>query len=324
MVQKRTRSAALLYVGLSFLALSSEALAQDSPGVISAFEQRLRPGDVKDQVNSVLSLMSYTIVPDVTTSSLSVKNASNEKSNISMTQFGGGFTLSKSVPLYMEGNAAYVRFDPKFLVSDGSTQRTLPVRWNSLTGTVGVGWDFPIADEWVLRPIAMGTIGRVFSDITAGAWWLSNKTDADLSFLNGGTLKATGLGGSLMLDYESYRPEGDRDLEVRYTSVRLRSRSEGFSSEITSQNLSIWGRYRKPTRWMAFDRPVRTVWEVAHSNYLGAENAAINSTSLTSLGVGLELDFSAHEVFMTRGRAVLRFLYGQHVRGMSLGLAASF
>ena len=79
--------------------------------------------DVQKLANGILGIMSYTVAPDVTTSSLAIGNAATASPGLSMTQVGGGFTFSKSTPLYMEGNAAYSRYDPVFLASDGSGDR---------------------------------------------------------------------------------------------------------------------------------------------------------------------------------------------------------
>lgn len=333
----RCRVASLLFssfTGLGVLlgvGVADSASAQGAPAGATTVSGNLGPsvrvGRIRDQANDVLKLMSYTIIPDVTTSSLSVKSTENDNASINMTQFGGGFTVSKSVPVYLEGNAAYVRFDPKFLVEDGAAERRLPVRWNSVTVTGGVGWDFQIADEWVLRPIAMATVGRVFSDLRAGAWYVGRRTDTELDFLDGGTLKAVGFGGALMLDYEHSRPDEEKDLEVRYTNVRLRTKAENvesMQSRTTSESLSIWSRYRKPSGLTAFQRPVRHVFELAYTDYLGHKNETLGSGNLVSLGYGLELDLSAHDIFVSRARAVLRFMRGEQVQGVSLGLAVSF
>ena len=45
---------------------------------------------------------------------------------------------------------------------------------------------------------------------------------------------------------------------------------------------------------------------------------------LASVELGLELDTRAHETFMTRSSAVLRYVFGNNVSGFSLGLAVSF
>lgn len=61
--------------------------------------------------------MSYSVFPDVTVSDLNIGHGGNEKSNLSMTQFGGGVTLSESIPIYLEGAMGYSRYDPQFVLS---------------------------------------------------------------------------------------------------------------------------------------------------------------------------------------------------------------
>jgi hypothetical protein len=100
---------------------------------------------LQERVNGALAMMQYSISPDVTSSSLSISSGEGGTNGMFITQFGGGFTWSKSVPLYLEGNAAFSRYDPVFILSQGTEQRKVPVQWDSLVGTVGVGWDFPIA-----------------------------------------------------------------------------------------------------------------------------------------------------------------------------------
>ncbi|MBV8270654.1 MAG: hypothetical protein JO067_00095, partial [Cupriavidus sp.] len=67
---------------------------------------------VQRQANAVLSLMSYSVVPDLASSSLSINNAQTDNPGIIMSQLGGGFTMSKTFPLYLEGSIAYSRYDP--------------------------------------------------------------------------------------------------------------------------------------------------------------------------------------------------------------------
>ena len=92
-----------------------------------------------------------------------------------MAQLGGGFTVSKSFPLYLEGNVAFSRYDPTFIATNGTEEREIPAEWNTLTGTVGVGWDFPLARELVLRPIANFTLGRMTSDVSAATRIIEGK-----------------------------------------------------------------------------------------------------------------------------------------------------
>lgn len=283
--------------------------------------------DVQKLANGVLGVMSYTVAPDVTTSSLAIDNSATSNTDLKMSQFGGGFTWSKGTPLYLEGNAAYSRYDPIFVGSDGTEQRRVPAQWNSFSGTVGIGWDFPIAEHWVARPIFNFTLGYVASDLKLARWWVANNTDVDLSFLDGGKLKAYGVGGALMLDYEKFAPDADDDLELRYTNVDLHSyggSTIGVEGHAKSESFSVWARRRVPTGWgTVWDRPVRYVYEAAYTRFLGSETS-VGLTQMSSLGFGLELDSSAHDLWVTRTRLMARYKFGPGLSGWALGLAVSF
>ncbi|MGL5604574.1 MAG: hypothetical protein ACRDDP_04720, partial [Plesiomonas sp.] len=60
---------------------------------------------VRKRINAAASLLSFTVVPDVTTSNLSVAsgNVNDDDVGMRLTQFGGGATLSSDFPLYAEG-----------------------------------------------------------------------------------------------------------------------------------------------------------------------------------------------------------------------------
>jgi hypothetical protein len=51
---------------------------------------------------------------------------------------------------------------------------------------------------------------------------------------------------------------------------------------------------------------------------------ALGFDNLNSLGVGLELDSSAHGIIVTRTRLVFRYKFGDNVEGTSVGFAISF
>ncbi len=300
-------------------------LCADVPAQVGA--RAIQGANVQQLANGVLGVMSYMVAPDVTVSSLAISNSETENADMSMTQLGGGFTWSKQTRLYLEGNAAYARYDPVFVVSDGENQRQVPTKWNSFSATGGIGWDFALSEHWVFRPIFNFTLGNVVSDLKAAKWWLGDNTDADLEFLDGGRLKAYGLGGALMLDYEKFSPEADDDIEIRYTNVDLRSyggTALGVQGYAKAESFGIWARRRVPTGWgEVWDRPVRYVYEVASTRFLGSENE-VGLTQMSSVGLGLELDSSAKDIWVTRWRGVARYKFGPNLRGWSLGLAVSF
>ncbi|RDK07689.1 hypothetical protein DN412_24865 [Cupriavidus lacunae] len=305
-----------------------------APGI--ALAQGLSDGDfnligtnLQKRANGVLTLMAYSVVPDLTSSSLSISNAATDNPGVVMSQLGGGFTWSKGLPLYLEGAIAYSRYDPSFVASNGSESRRVPAKWNTVSATGGIGWDFPLTEnkELVFRPIFNFSLGYVASDLSVARFAVARQAQRELAFLDNGSLSAYGLGGAVMLDWEHYRQSHEVDIELRYTNIYLHSfggSSDAVQGSATAQTANLYARWRAPTGLQALDRPVRYVLELSHSHYFGNQAGVLGFNYLTSLGVGLELDTSAHEIFVTRARAVVRYVFGNNVSGVSLGLAASF
>ena len=313
-----TRNALAATLAFGLLLAASPAASQDFTVIGS---------DLQKRVNGALAMMQYSVAPDVTSSSLSISSGEGGTNGMYMTQFGGGFTWSKSVPLYLEGNAAYSRYDPVFIASNGTLQRPVPLQWNTVVGTVGIGWDFPIAKELVLRPIANFTLGHVESDLSIAGRLIEGETGREVEFMRHGQLNAVGYGGSLMLDYEHYREAHDIDVEVRLTDIHLQSfggTSEAVEGSAWAQSFGVWSRWRAPTGLRALDRPVRYVLEYAFTHYFGPDGDMLGFNNLNSVGVGLELDTSALERWATRWRLIGRFRFGQNVRGWGIGLGISF
>lgn len=81
-----------------------------------------------------------------------------------------------------------------------------------------------------------------------------------------------------MLDYEKFSPEVDDDLEIRYSTLELRSHgntSLGVEGRAKAESIGIWARRRVPTgSGTVWDRPVRYVYEMAHTRFLGCGSRA--------------------------------------------------
>jgi len=278
-------------------------------------------------VNGVLALMGYMLTPDVTTGSLSLSNEPTGNPDIAMTSLGGGFTMSKGFPLYLEGTAGFSRYDPTFVASNGQEERIVPVKWNAFSVTGGIGWDFPVAQELVLRPMFNFSYGHVESDASLAGRFVEAETGAELNFLQNGKLDAYGLGGSLVLDYERYRPENEIDVELRYTDIYLQSyggTSTAVQGSADAQSVNLWTRWRAPTGITMLERPLRYVLEYVHTAFLGDLDGVLGFNHLNSVGAGLELDSSKYDIIVTRTRLVARYKFGENVRGWSVGFAISF
>jgi hypothetical protein len=79
-------------------------------------------GNVQKRVNGVLAMMGYTLFPEVTTSSFSISDSATGNPSMTIAQLGGGFSVSKSFPLCIKGNAAFSRYDPVFIATNGTEQ----------------------------------------------------------------------------------------------------------------------------------------------------------------------------------------------------------
>jgi hypothetical protein len=313
-----TRNALAATLAFGLLLAASPATSQDFT---------LAGTDLQKRVNGALAMMQYCLTPEVTTSSLSINAGEAGVNGLSLVQLGGGFTWSKSFPLYMEGNAAFSRYDPVFIFSRGTVQAQVPVIWKSAVGTAGIGWDFPIAPELVLRPIANLSLGRVVSEISVAGGVADGETGQEVEFLRQGQFNAVGYGGSLMLDYEHHRKTYEIDVEARLSNIWLQSMrgtSEGVKGTALAQSASLWARWRAPTGLRALDRPFRYVLEYAYSYYFGPDGDMVGFNHLNSLGAGLELDIGALDPSFTRVRLMGRYRFGENVTGWTIGLGISF
>lgn len=281
---------------------------------------------LKKRADAFMVITGYSLTPDVTTGSLSINERGAGNPNLQMISLGGGDRLSKDVPLYLEGTLAVNRYNPSFIGNVGNASVDIPVHWNSITGTGGVGWDFPLTNELRIRPIANVMLGHLESDLSIASRVIENNTGVDLQFLNGGRMNTYGLGGSLMLDYENYKPDREIDIELRYTNIQMNTfdTSKAVQGSANSQSLSLWARNRLPTPLTFFTMPIRSVMEFAHTEFLGDLRGALGFNALSSLGAGIEFDRSQSEPLFSRVRIVFRYQFGQNVRGTSIGLAASF
>jgi hypothetical protein len=281
---------------------------------------------IKESADEVLAMMSYSVVPDLTSSFLSIRDDQVGQNRLFMTQFAGGETISKKVPVYLEGSAAVMRFDPVFVSERGQDFRTVPARWNSIALSGGVGYDFPVAPNLVLRPIFNFSLAHLESDASLAGRFVDDRFDPSLDFLKRGRLNAYGLGGSLMLDYTLVKPEHEIDIELRYTNIRLRTfdSSTSVSGSSSAEAASLYMRYRAPTGLVVMDKPLRYVLEAANTVYLGDQRGLLGFNNLTSVGAGIEFDSSKYKAFVTRTRVVARYAFGDNVRGFAIGLAVSF
>lgn len=307
-----------------------EAMAQQPSPRFALSGAGLRPS-LEQQASAALGVIGMMAIPDGTASSISIDNSPGESRELLLGQIGLGFTVSESIPLYLEGFVGYARYDPAFVLSDGTERRRLPLKWNSVSTTLGVGWSFPITDRLQFRPILNGSLGYVATDIALAAELLDWLTGIDIEPLQRGQAAVGGVGGALVLAWYDYRPDAELEIELRYSQMRLEtlpawSRDLSVRSDVGT--LGLWTRYRWPSGFEAFGRPMRWVLEGYHSEFLMAQRDALGIDRLTKLGGGIELDtgrweFGAFGLDLQRVRLMGRAIIGEDVRGWSVGLSIS-
>ena len=317
----------VILLGLVLAFPAKGAWAQSNGRVITGI-----PGySLQQAADGVLGLLGYNVIPDVTASSLSISRGGQNDTGLQTTQFGLGFTVDPDFPLYLEGFLGYSRYDPRFVFSEGAQKSVLPTRWNNVSGTVGVGWDFPIIEGLVFRPIVNAALGHVETDVSLIGRLLELKFNRELAFLDRGRMNAYGLGGSLMLDLNIQRPGYEVDLELRYTDIRLSTFGDTSTlvrGESEAKTANVWGRVRWPMDAEMFGRPLRWVVDFSHSRFFG-DQVALGFDHLTKVGGGIEMNVGRYELGvwdfnMQSIRIVGRYLFGNNVSGASVGLAVSF
>ncbi len=302
------------------------ATAQSLPTV------RLLGTTPRTVANNVLRMLAYSATPDGNVTNIEIDRNNTDHSNLSMLQMGSGFTVDPGFPLYLEGYLAGARYDPRFAFSDGNEQRRLPARWNNASATGGIGWDIPLTDRFVLRPIFNVMLGAVASDAALAGFLLEHKYDIQLDFLRRGSLNVAGYGGSLILDYMVTHEAYEIDIELRYTALHLQTfggTSAAVRGTSDSQTLGLWARLRWQTGWTMFERPVRWVLEGTQSNFFGPEANGLGFSHLYGVGGGIETDtgslgIGAFGYNLQRLRLMARYVVGGNVSGGAIGIGMSF
>jgi hypothetical protein len=320
-------------LGPAWPAAAQDAIRADGPARL----EQLRT-TFASRRGGVLGLMGYSVIPDGSANALQVDRSSQGGSNdegdptLTLSQFGFGFTWGESFPLFTEIYFSYARYDPRAVFTRESA-RVTPFRWNNFTGTLGIGYDIRLSETLWLRPIVNVAAGYAASDVGLFASFIEYRRDVDLSLLTDAEVQAWGVGGALTLAHYDYRPEREIDVELRYTQIHL----ETFGNTVpaargqsTAQALGLWGRYRWPTGWEMFGRPLRWVLDGNATAYLGDQRDAIGFSWALKVGGGIEFDTGRWElgamgINLNRVRLIGRYFYADdNITGYSFGIGMSF
>jgi hypothetical protein len=320
-------------LGAQTVAPAAGAAARDAASDRSAqVRASLQPRN-----GGVLGLMGYGAIPTASSTTLQVNRTNvgpgEGDPTLTLSQFGFGFEVDETFPLWLEIYASYARYDPRAALL-GEATRDVSVRWNNFTSTLGIGWDFYLADSLYVTPILNVAGGYAASDISLASTLLASRRDrSEQSVLSDVQANVWGLGGALMLNYFNYRVEQQIDLQARYSQMRLQTFGDSLPAArgtSTSSTLSVWGQYRWPTGIEIFRRPLRWVVTGAASSYFGDQRQAMGYAWSTTVGGGIEFDigrwqFGALGLDISRVQFTLNYLYAdKNITGASFGLGISF
>lgn len=285
---------------------------------------------VRIKTTGALAMFGMSALPTETASTLFLDTGdpSDESFDFKASQFGGGFTVSEGFPLYLEGYLGWNRYSPSLLVPDGARAASLPFKWTSFAATGGIGWDFQLTEDLVLRPIAYVSLGRIQTDASVLAAVVANRLNLDISFARNGGIWVGGLGASLGLEY-NHRWDNDYEVDatLKYTHLYLTpiAGDSDLTADATASTTALWSRLRVPTGLHLFDRPVRGVFELSAAYMPGDQGKVIGTEWLVQAGTGIEIDFSETWVpWITTTRLMARYTRGDRLEGMSIGLGISF
>ncbi|WP_118135921.1 hypothetical protein [Oceanicella sp. SM1341] len=285
---------------------------------------------VERQASGALATLGITAVPSETASTLVFDTGTrpNGRPDFAASQFGGGFTVSSSFPLYLEGYLGFTRYDPSYLVTDGDRSAPISPKWTGFAATGGIGWDISLTDDLVLRPMMNVSLGYIASDTAVVAAFIADKLGAeDTRFLRDGGLTAGGLGGSVVLEYNREWGDYETDVSLRYTRIHLTpiGGDRHVVGEAVAETLALWTRERVPTGLHVFGSPLRGVAEFSAAWLPGDQGDILRTDWLMQVGLGVEFNVSQTWVPVVREvRLVARYTRGEVLQGFGIGLAASF
>ncbi|WP_425044222.1 hypothetical protein [Primorskyibacter sp. S87] len=296
---------------------------------VPARSQDIRLGDgISRFPDQALSTFGFIAIPNDSASGLSLKSKSNDEERYLSFQVGGGFRVHENVPLYLEGYLGFQRYDPTLVLGRPSGDLIIPVRWNGAAATGGVGYDWKLDEHWSLRPIVNVSLGHIASDAAILGSLVSDALDVDTEFLIDGGMTTGGVGGSLLLAYKKRSPKADIDIRFRHTNLRLYSilGSADLNAKAKAVSTSAWTRLRFPIgNWQWQNRPIRSVWEASLTHYAGDQGRILDLDWLGKVGAGLELDVSGTNFsFVSRGRLMVHYLFGEEYDGLAMGVGISF
>lgn len=287
--------------------------------------QGIDPDASTAAARAALSVLSIAATPNETLSSFSSLIASGDTKDFRSTQFRGGFNPNES-GLYLEGLVAYQNYNPTRIFPDIAPGTELDVTWASVAATVGVGWDFPLGNDWKIRPAGHLSLGHVTAD--AFLTGLPSPIGRQAADVVDGSLNAFGVGASLSVFREAQFGLWEAEYRFRQTYLEFFPVNEPQAGDAraSSNQTTLSTRHWYPLEEVRlFDLPTRLVLDAGVVLYHGDGATVLGTDWLATAGVGIEIDTSRTGVpAIQAGRIMLNGVIADDFEGFSIGFGLSF
>ena len=288
--------------------------------------QNLDPDASEAAAAAALAVLSVAATPNETLSSLSFLSASGDARNLRYSQLRGGFKPLDN-GLYLEGLFAYQDYNPVLIFPEIGSDSELDVKWSSVAATVGVGWEFPMANDWYFRPAAHLSLGHVTTDAVFSNFPLFPSRSGGAGAVDG-NLNAFGVGASLSVFREKQFGRWEAEYRFRQTFLEFYPINEPQAGDARadSNQTTLFSRYRYPLEKVKLlGRPSKLVLDGGVVLYHGDSARVLDTHWLATAGVGIEVDTTKIGLpVVEAGRIMLNGIVADSFSGFSIGFGIRF
>ncbi len=288
--------------------------------------QSVDPDASEAAARAALSVLSIAATPNETLSSFSFLDASGGAKSLRSTQLRGGYKPLEN-GLYVEGLVAYQKYNPVLFFPEIVPGTELDVTWSSVAATVGIGWEFPLVNEWKVRPVGHLSLGQVTADAFLGGFPLLRSASSSNDLIDG-DLNAFGVGASLGIFREAQFGSWQGEYRIRQTFLDFNpiNEPEAGNASASSNQTTLFSRHRYPLENVnLFELPTQLVLDAGVVLYHGDSATVLGTDWLATAGVGLEIDTRLTGLpAVQAGRVMLNGVVAEGFSGFSIGFGLRF
>ncbi|WP_170482548.1 hypothetical protein [Ruegeria arenilitoris] len=288
--------------------------------------QTLDPDASEAAARAALSVLSIAATPNETLSSFSFLRASGDTNSLRSTQLRGGFHPFGN-GLYLEGLVAYQVYNPVVFFPEITPGVDVDVTWASVAATLGIGWEFPLGNDWHVRPVGHLSLGHVTADASIIDFPIFPVSSGSTKPIDG-DLNALGVGASVGVYREAKYGPWQAEYRLRQTFLEFHPIDEpqAGDAKANSNQTTFFLRHRYPLKNMKFfNLPTQLVLDAGLVYYHGDAADVLDTDWLATAGVGVEFDTSRIGVPVVKaGRIMLNGVVAENFDGFSIGLGLSF